>query len=131
MVYDLLRFGLVSGHRIGMSKTRPTLSLIGVERKPALKLGDGLGQFAFLLIRPAQKAIIQPAIRIQVDGAAELLNRFIPLAREYENGYQGEICVRPSWIELPLSLRYRNRLISILWGGWWDLNPRHPEPQSH
>jgi hypothetical protein len=19
---------------------------------------------------------------------------------------------------------------NLVWGGWWDLNPRHPEPQS-
>ena len=29
-----------------------------------------------------------------------------------------------------LSQRLRVDLAGLAWGGWWDLNPRHPEPQS-
>ena len=36
----------------------------------------------------------------------------------------------PAYLESQVG-HVTERETSVLWGGWWDLNPRHPEPQWH
>src|ERR1019366_1740875 len=110
MVQDLLRFIPPSRYCIGMSKTRPELS-VALQRKAALERFNSFGQSSFLLIRSTQEAIVKPIIRIQVDGITQLLNRFVPLVREDQNRSQVSIESRRKWVDLQRPLRFFDGLV--------------------
>src|SRR5215469_16158037 len=100
---DLLCLFCFARHRIGMSKTGPYFGC-APKRYRLIKGSNSLGESSLLVIRPAQKIVIKPIIWIEIDGGTQLLDRFVPLMREYINRTQIAIEPGREWIDLQSTL---------------------------
>src|SRR6476660_3974244 len=78
MIKDLLRLFPFARHRVDMSKAGPCLSYAS-KRYCLFKRSNGLWESPLLFMRPAQKIVIEPIIRIEIDGCTQLLDRLVPL----------------------------------------------------
>src|ERR1035438_9941020 len=103
MVKDLLRLFPFARHRVDMSKAGPYLSYAS-KRYSLFKRSNGLWESPLLLIRPAQIIVVEPIIRIEIDGRTQLLDRLVPLMREDKNGTQVAIEAGRERIDLQSTL---------------------------
>jgi hypothetical protein len=70
MIEHLSRFRLVPRYRVGMSQRGPDFGMFRIQLQRFLKRGNRLRHLSFLLIRPAQKAMIDPVSLVKINGAA-------------------------------------------------------------
>src|ERR1035438_3474469 len=113
MVKDLLRVVPFARHRVDMSKAGPYLSYAS-KRYSLFKRSNGLWESPLFLIRPTQEIVIEPIIRIEIDGCTQLLDRFVPLMRENKNGTQVAIEAGRERIGLQTTLRFGDRFIAAI-----------------
>jgi hypothetical protein len=84
------------------------LGIVFFQFDRALKLDDGLRQPSFLFISSTQETVAEPKVRVNLNGATELLNRRIPALCKYQSRSHAEGCGPGKWIGLLRPLGFRD-----------------------
>ena len=68
MIKNVLRFGTIARDGVRAAETRPEFRVV-LELKSALERFDSVGRAAALRVGAAEKVVVEPVIRIEVDRA--------------------------------------------------------------
>src|SRR5712671_3350652 len=79
--------------------------------RPRVETRQGLRQPSFLLISSTQETMTEPKVRVNLNGATELLNRRIPASCKHQSPSDAEGRESGEWIGLLCPLGFRDSLI--------------------